>query len=376
MRVLAFTPQYLPVRGGIEVFSDALARSLKLRSVETTVVTDMDLHGLLPEREVLGDILVHRLGFLSALRANSAVRPLQVLQRLTEITDDIRPDLIHIHSAVQASAWFVDRMLGKRAPKLPFLVTQHGMLEEVDRQNVARSLMRKADMLTAVSQASLQSAIEFSGVSSNTAVIYNGVLPVAAGPRPHRPGPPFGLVCVGRLQHEKGFDLAIRALAAVRESGIDADLTIVGQGEDKRQFVALVEALGLRQHVRFAGVLDRQDTLDIMARNAILLAPSRTREGFGLVVVEAALSGVPCIASRLGGLQETVEDGVTGILVAPGDDGELAQAIVALLRDPIRLRELGANAQSRGKRRFGMDRCAMQYLEAYCRVIDRRRVVA
>jgi glycosyltransferase involved in cell wall biosynthesis len=92
------------------------------------------------------------------------------------------------------------------------------------------------------------------------------------------------------------------------------------------------------------------------------------------VVVEAALSGVPCIASRLGGLQETVEDGVTGVLVTPGDHAELAEAIVGLLQNPMRLRQLGANAQLRGKREFGMDRCAMQYLEVYRRVAACRGV--
>lgn len=364
MKVLALTPQFLPVLGGIEVFSDALARSLARRSVETTVVTDTDLHGLLPHRETIGDIAVHRLPFLKSLRAQESAASLDVLRRLATLVEDLRPDLIHMHSAVQASAWFVDRLLGKLSRRASFMVTQHGMLEQTDRLGVVRALMLKADMLTAVSEAVLRSAIEFSGRSAGTMVIYNGVQVPRSANAP-RTDPPFVLACVGRLQCEKGFDLAIEALFTMRKSGLDASLTIVGQGEERKSLVALAETLGLAPHVRFAGVLAPGDAHDVIAGSNLLLAPSRTREGFGLVVAEAALLGVPCVAARLGGLIETVEEGMTGVLVPPDDPAGLAAAAGALLRDPARLTFLGMTARQRGLDKFDMDKCAAQYFNAY-----------
>ena len=99
------------------------------------------------------------------------------------------------------------------------------------------------------------------------------------------------------------------------------------------------------QHVRFAGVLEHAETRRAIADSTLVLAPSRTREGFSLVVAEAAMAGVPCIASRVGGLAETVQDGVTGILVPPEDVSGLAGAIAGVLTDRSRLQFLSTNAQ-------------------------------
>ena len=364
MKVLALTPQFLPILGGIEVFVDALARSLARRSVETTVVTDTDLQGLLPHQETIGSTAVHRLPFLRTMHAQDSGAALEVLQRFVALVEALRPDVIHMHAAMQPSAWFVDRLLNKLPRTPPFILTQHGMLEPLDRLGVVRALMLKADVLTAVSQAVLRSMVEFCGRSAGTAVIYNGI----EAPRStnvQRAGPPFVLACVGRLQHEKGFDVAIDALALIRNASIDASLTVVGQGTERKDLVALVEARGLAQYVRFTGVLDRSDTHDVMAGSHLLLVPSRTREGFGLVVAEAALLGVSCVASRLGGLAETVEDGTTGVLVPPEDPAGLAGAVCALLRNPTRLKTLATNARQAGLDRFDMDKCAAEYFNAY-----------
>ncbi len=364
MKILAITPQFLPVRGGIEVFSAALVRALQGHGIETAIVTDLDPGSLLPQHEILDGISVHRLPFMKTMMSQDTPHMLRLLRQFLEIVAAIKPDLIHMHSAVQLSAWFVDRLIGKLSPCPALLVTQHGVLEAIDRQSVVRSLLLRADMLTAVSEAALQSSLEFSGRQSGT-VIYNGVRPLRTAPRPPRAESPFSLLCVGRIQAEKGFDLAVRALADVRTRGIDATLTIVGQGHEKQQLIELAAALGVADHVTFPGVLSQQDTWHAMACSDLLLVPSRTREGFGLVVVEAALSGLPCIAARLGGLPETVEDGVTGLLVPPDDHRALADAIVELSGQPARLKTLGNQARRRSLDKFDMDRCAAQYVQIY-----------
>ena len=169
---------------------------------------------------------------------------------------------------------------------------------------------------------------------------------------------------------EKGFDLAIVALAAVRRSGFDAELTLIGQGENRKFFVETAAAHGVAEHVRFAGVLDRVETRRAIANSTLVLVPSRTREGFSLVAAEAASCGVPCVAARTGGLPETVEDGVTGVLVPPEDAEALAAAIVGLLGDRAGLRDLGANARRMARGKFDMDRCVESYLNVYRNLMD------
>jgi glycosyltransferase involved in cell wall biosynthesis len=233
--------------------------------------------------------------------------------------------------------------------------------------------MNSADVLTAVSQAALHSAIEFSGRRAATAVIPNGLEPIATQPRPDRYGPPFGLLCVGRLVHGKGFDLAIEALATIRAAGVDAHLTIVGQGEEREQLQDLARRLELDVYVHFMGATQRRETLAAIAQSTLVLVPSREIEGFSLVAAEAALSGVPCVAARVGGLADTVEDGVTGVIVNPENSGDLAAAVVSLLKDEPKMRELAANAWRISPGKFDMRKCAAAYLRLFHEIVDRRR---
>jgi glycogen(starch) synthase len=374
MKVLAITPQYLPVLGGIEVLVGALAASLREKSVETVVVTENAPRSLLPEYELIDSTPVYRLPVLRMLRSQRPTAALSLVERFDHLLAEIKPDLIHMHSAVQLVGWAVERVLKKQSSSPPFVVTQHGLLQPEDQLNVARTLMIRADVLTAVSQAALDSAVDFTGRANATLVIPNGVHRQDSIPRPGRFEPPFALTCVGRLEREKGFDLAIAALAQVRAQGIDANLLLIGQGEHRREFETAAAFHDMDRHVRFAGVLDHAETRRAIADSTLVLAPSRTREGFSLVTAEAAMAGVPCIASRVGGLAETVQDGVTGILVPPEDVSGLAGAIAGVLRDPSRLQLLGTNAQSMAGERFNMDKCAERYLKLYRDLVGRPRV--
>jgi glycogen synthase len=363
MKILAFTPLYLPSPGGIEIFVGSLAESLRGFSIDTVIVTDSQ--GRLPPYEVLNGTVVHRLDLTGAIRSRDTTAPLRVLHQLVKIYEQEKPDAIHMHSATQSSAWYVARLFRKLSLTLPFFVTQHGVLEPVDRLNVVRELLVKADALTAVSEAALQSAIAFSNRTAFSLVIYNGVRPfddLVSGRRP--PAPPR-LIGVGRLQREKGFDLAIAALAKMRAGGLDAQLTLIGQGEERAQLEGLANALGVAEHVKFAGVLDQPGARAAIAGASLLLAPSRTREGFSLVAVEAALAGTPVVASRVGGLPETVEDGVSGLLVAPDDADELASAAARLLEEDGVWLNFSENARRRALAKFDLGRCVENYAKLY-----------
>jgi glycogen(starch) synthase len=235
---------------------------------------------------------------------------------------------------------------------------------------VIRDLLKRADALTGVSEAALSSSLEFAGDCNSRGVIPNGLNVAQAPASILGGGASFELVCVGRLQHEKGFDLAIRALDRVRRRGFDATLTVIGKGEYRQYLEDLVQELGLSDQVRFLGQLTNGDTRRIIAGADLVLVPSRTREGFSLVAAEGAMAGIPAIVTRVGGLPETVVDGQTGLVVTPDSPDELAAAMVKLLRDEATRATLGARARIRALEKYDMDRCVSRYLELYRSLVN------
>src|SRR5439155_15389379 len=135
-------------------------------------------------------------------------------------------------------------------------------------------------------------------------------------PVPRHDGPVRG---VGRLVPEKGFDVPIQAAA---HAGVA--LVLVGDGDERAALESLARARGA--DVRFTGSLPPDELARCYETARLVAVPSR-REGFGMVAAEAAAAGRAVVASRVGGLTDIVQDGVTGRLVPPGDVAALADAL-------------------------------------------------
>lgn len=187
-------------------------------------------------------------------------------------------------------------------------------------------------------------------------VIYNGVDPAGFVPPPTRP-PTGRIVVVGRLEWEKGVDLAVQAFALLRPHVPRAKLRIVGDGGEREALQDLAERLGVREAVEFTGPTRR---VPEMLRDAdLLVLPSRW-EGFGFVLVEAMLMELPTVSFDLPAAQEIVVDGVTGLLAPQGDIEALSAAITALLTAPARARDLGKAGRLRALSNFTLDRAASE----------------
>lgn len=159
------------------------------------------------------------------------------------------------------------------------------------------------------------------------------------------------LVVVGRVQPLKGQELAVRVLAAVHEMrGLAPVLVVVGEptagAEGYRDsLVTLAHTLGVSDHVRFTGALDREDLADLFAAASLALVPSHS-ETFGLVALESAASGTPVVGFRGTGLVESVAEGESGVLVDTRDPAQWARTIVDLLGDSTSLARLGHTARA------------------------------
>ncbi len=164
------------------------------------------------------------------------------------------------------------------------------------------------------------------------------------------------ILTVARLVQRKGVDMVIKAMPRVLVAIPEAVYLIVGGGPYQGKLEKLVEELGLEERVIFVGhVSDEELPLYYCACDVFVLV-SRTltdkgeMEGFGIVYLEAGACGKPVVAGRGGGVEEAVEDGVTGLLVDPLDVGEIAEAIVRILKDKELARRLGENGRKRAMR--------------------------
>ena len=180
------------------------------------------------------------------------------------------------------------------------------------------------------------------------------------------------LFCVGRLVREKGFDHAIRALKEILAVHSDVRLTIVGDGPERTNLERLASDLSLADSVRFTGWVAPADVEGLLKSAYAVLIPSRWREPFGLVALQAAEAGRRVVASRVGGLAEIVRDGETGTLVEPDDPHSLALSVRALLAEPAKAQRMGLAARRDKRSRFDYDRFVAAYERLYRRLGERQ----
>jgi glycosyltransferase involved in cell wall biosynthesis len=186
------------------------------------------------------------------------------------------------------------------------------------------------------------------------------------------------LVSVGRLNVEKGVDLAIRATAEANGSGTPARLVVVGDGEERTSLERIVDSLGVRQQVTFVGAQPHERVAAYMAAADVFLFPTLRDEAAPLVLPQAMACATPVIASAIGGITEVVKtDGRNGILIPPGDQQALVAAVQQLLDDPARRRAIGEAGRRRVEAEYTIERMVERSVEVYetarQRLASRRR---
>jgi rhamnosyl/mannosyltransferase len=172
------------------------------------------------------------------------------------------------------------------------------------------------------------------------------------------------LLCIGRLTYYKGHRHLIEALADVGE----VHLILVGQGELRQELLGTVRRMGLEHRVTLAGYRDEESLQDLMESCDIVLLPSVERtEAFGLVLLEAMRAAKPVIAGRVkgSGMGWVVQEGVTGLLVPPGDVPGLSRAVRRLASSPALRRFLGNAGRKRFLERFRIEKTALDMIRVY-----------
>jgi glycosyltransferase involved in cell wall biosynthesis len=272
-------------------------------------------------------------------------------------------DVVHTHHMRSALSRLA--ALAARARRQRVVVTDHGL----QGGDWAGLLPRLFHRFLLVSE---YSARELRAPPARTRVIYGGA-------DPHRFAPDSvasrdGVLFVGRLTPHKGVDRLIQAVPP------GARLRVAGSaGHDpalpERDYPLLLRRLAAGRDVEFLGPVPDDALPSLYRQAAVLVLPSvhqtcygrtvQVSELLGLAVLEAMASGTPVVCSRLGGLPEVVQDGVTGFLVEPGNIRELRERLAELLCNPPLAAHLGRNARELALERFTWQACADRCLEAY-----------
>jgi glycosyltransferase involved in cell wall biosynthesis len=149
---------------------------------------------------------------------------------------------------------------------------------------------------------------------------------------------PYRILTVARLIAKKGLPTVYRALKALQDKGIAFEHTLIGDGDDRAKILSVIKDLGLTAHTRWLGTQPHEVVLDYYKRAHLFVlgcevAPNGDRDGIPNVLFESMAMGVPVVATRLSAIPELVENGKTGLLVAPGQPQQMAEAMLKMLTD-------------------------------------------
>jgi glycosyltransferase involved in cell wall biosynthesis len=165
------------------------------------------------------------------------------------------------------------------------------------------------------------------------------------------------LLGLARLVPKKGFDTMLRAVGIMRQKGIPVECALAGDGPERERLQKLAHRLDLENNVRFLGAVSHAKVAELLRDADVMVLPCKVdeegdRDGIPVALMEAMACGMPVISGDLPTIRELIEDGVSGLLVSPGDEEALAQAICKLASNTSLRNQLGSAGRTRVKEEF------------------------
>ena len=303
-------------------------------------------------------------------------------RRVAAIARSVRPEFIWCGNLKPAGypAHWTRRQVGTPYGVLlhggDLLILRHQIKRSLLKRRTARLLLISASVLVANSQWTAElcrTLLEQIGIPFARERVR--VVALGTDPAFFRPGPAsdelrnqYGLnqgrwlLTVARLTHHKGIDTGLHLLARLRTRYADLGYVVVGKGEELEQLKQLADRLGVADRVRFFTEVPDRDLPAIYSSAVAYLGLSRAMEqraeGFGIALLEAAACGLPVIAARTGGIPDAVREGETGVLVDPGDLGQVEAAVSRVLDDPALASRLGQAGRRAVETFYNWDRVA------------------
>lgn len=344
-----------------------LTTALQKRGYELIVVTSRG-HLDPPDEAQYKGIPVYRFPFQAVLLRRDLNELKAIRQQVTRLKQTFKPDLIHINSG-QPSIFFHEHT--EAAHLASTLVTIHSPLTHVSGHNTLLGrVLLSAHWVTTVSAAILTDIRQLvPEITPCSSIIYNGLAMPSLQPAPLSFGAPR-LLCLGRVVADKGFDLALAAFASLIDRFPHARLVIAGDGPARPDLERQAAELGLIDAVEFTGWVIPEKVPELINTATLVIMPSRWREPFGLVALQAAQMARPTVAARVGGLPEIVVHQQTGLLVEKENSTALAESIAFLLEHPGVATQMGLAARKRAQKAFGLERFVDAYDALYQKLVQ------
>jgi glycosyltransferase involved in cell wall biosynthesis len=367
MRILIINSEYPPIGGGAGNASAQIADQLERIGHKVAVMTSR--FGKLPHREQRQNITIYRIP--SIRRSQDRSNPLEQIVFILSasfwalsLAPHFRPNTTLAFFGVPsgAVAWLI-----KLVYKVPYVISLRGGdvpgFRPYDfyyyHKLIApflRLIWKNASGVIANSNGLRQLAQTFDS-RFEIPVIPNGVDLELYKTAQHDWSPPR-LLSVGRIVHQKGLDLAMHALGALKE--LDWEWRIAGDGPEMEALQSLAQELGINDRVFFLGWQSRQQILESYRQANAFLFPSR-HEGMPNAILEAMASGLPVIATCIAGSEELVAEGETGYLTPAEDIEALQGALKKILSDSALRQQMGAASRRRVEENYSWESTARQY---------------
>lgn len=284
-------------------------------------------------------------------------------------------DLIHSHGY---KGNILIGYIPKSIRKIPLITTVHGWTSTgttFSRMRLYEWLdsltLPKIDAVVFVNKGMLTHPRLTNKEKINLHVVNNGISTESTDLYPCnelnlKPGKDLKIIAVGRLSPEKGFDILLKALALVVREGHEISLALFGDGGGRSQFENMVSELDLQENVILPGFIG-----DVAATFSCfdLLVMSSFTEGLPITLLEAMRAKIPVIASKVGGIPNVIQDGVSGVLVEPGNVAELAAAIVQFVRFKDQGRQFAKQSELLFRQQYTAGKMADSYKKLYNTIV-------
>ena len=348
MKIAITVPQFPPKRiGGTEIATYNIAKHLARRGHEVHVITSLDKG--LPKESMDEGFYVHRIFWRK-------IRFLGVMSFWIKIflcLKKIKPDIVH----TQDIGIGIPGFLAKTFLKMPFVVYGQGSdvyLPSTFKNTISKLALKNAESVIALTE-DMKSEMQ-KLCDRDILVIPNGIdlekfknlsrkdirkrLKIKDNEKI--------IAFVGSLYPVKGLRYLIKAMKFMIEETKNVRLMFVGDGEESEELESLVEEFGLKERVKFIGRVQNEEIPQYMAASDVFVLPSLS-EGFPNVVLEAMASGLPIVATKVGGLPEIIRDGENGFLVEPKNPKEIAEKVLLILEDDELRERMSRNNKDRVK---------------------------
>ena len=373
MRICMFTSSFLPVIGGLQYQVKWLAEGIAEQGEEVYLLTPQDANSYIDQKKN---------GFPKNINLNLNKNHLLNILKVRKAINEIKPDIIHTHSALPDGLYAT---LANSFKGIPLIITSHGAdvikIKEINygyRLNpifslIIKNILKRLNKHVVVSDAMIKYALDAGSSKDKIAVIPNGIPPKenVSEEKVNEVREIYGispdekiLLTFSGMRPIKGLDYLITAMPMILKEHPESRLIMACRGEGYEHYLeGLIKNLNLKNGVSFIGFVQGEEKLALMESCDVFCLPS-LMESFGIVLLEAMQFEKPIVASDTGGISEVIENARTGILVPPKRADELYKAINLLLTDKKLRERIGKNAGKR-VRRFDIRKIANSYISLY-----------